>query len=123
MKYMIFTFTLLLNYSLLFAQTEPLEGKGNAIELNKEIEEKKKGERLISQNSISESQLPLYIVERVAVDKNVLDNIDPNTIKSIEVLKGIAATSLYGIKASNGVIVVTLKKKYAKKFRKKHQKK
>lgn len=36
-------------------------------------------------------------------------DIDPNDIESIEVLKGQAASALYGIRASNGVILITTK--------------
>jgi TonB-linked SusC/RagA family outer membrane protein len=38
-----------------------------------------------------------------------LDQIDPNTIASIEVFKGPSATALYGSDAANGVIVITTK--------------
>ena len=37
-------------------------------------------------------------------------DIDPNDIESINVLKGQAASALYGMRASNGVIVITTKK-------------
>jgi TonB-dependent SusC/RagA subfamily outer membrane receptor len=50
---------------------------------------------------------PLYIVDGKRV-KN-LDDIDPNTIEKIEVLKGESAIEKYGNKGKNGVIVVTLK--------------
>lgn len=39
-----------------------------------------------------------------------LDQIDPNSIETIEVLKGPSASSLYGSDAANGVIVITTKK-------------
>jgi TonB-dependent SusC/RagA subfamily outer membrane receptor len=38
-----------------------------------------------------------------------LDQIDPNSIESIEVFKGPSATALYGSDAANGVIVITTK--------------
>ncbi len=37
-------------------------------------------------------------------------DIDPNDIESINILKGQAASALYGMRASNGVIVITTKK-------------
>ena len=37
-------------------------------------------------------------------------DIDPNNIESINVLKGQAAAALYGLRASNGVIIITTKK-------------
>jgi len=39
-----------------------------------------------------------------------LDQIDPNSIETIEVLKGPAAATLYGQDAANGVIVITTKR-------------
>jgi TonB-linked SusC/RagA family outer membrane protein len=38
-----------------------------------------------------------------------LDQIDPNNIETVEVLKGPSATAIYGSDAANGVIVVTTK--------------
>ena len=39
-----------------------------------------------------------------------LDDIDPNTIERVEVLKGAAAATLYGTEASNGVVQIFTKK-------------
>lgn len=39
-----------------------------------------------------------------------LDQIDPNSIATIEVFKGPSASSLYGSEAANGVIVITTKR-------------
>ena len=39
-----------------------------------------------------------------------IDQIDPNSIESIEVLKGASASALYGSDAANGVIVITTKR-------------
>ncbi|TPG40025.1 SusC/RagA family TonB-linked outer membrane protein [Flavobacterium pectinovorum] len=41
---------------------------------------------------------------------NAASDIDPNNIESINVLKGAAATALYGSQASNGAIMITTKK-------------
>ncbi|HEX8331639.1 MAG TPA: SusC/RagA family TonB-linked outer membrane protein [Segetibacter sp.] len=38
-----------------------------------------------------------------------LNNLDPNDIESINVLKGAAAASLYGSRAANGVLLITTK--------------
>jgi TonB-linked SusC/RagA family outer membrane protein len=42
------------------------------------------------------------------------NDIDPNNIKSITVLKGAAASALYGVRAANGAIVITTKTGSAK---------
>ncbi|PTS88521.1 SusC/RagA family TonB-linked outer membrane protein, partial [Flavobacterium sp. HMWF030] len=41
---------------------------------------------------------------------NAASDIDPNNIETINVLKGAAATALYGSQASNGAIMITTKK-------------
>ncbi len=48
---------------------------------------------------------PLFIVDGVPVI--TIDNIQPQMVKSIEVLKGSAA-SIYGARGSNGVILINL---------------
>jgi len=50
---------------------------------------------------------PLYLVDGVERDFN---QIDPNEIASISVLKDASATAVYGVKAANGVILVTTKR-------------
>ena len=51
---------------------------------------------------------PLYIVDGKEL-KNI-NNIAPNDIEKIDVLKGASASALYGKKGENGVIVITTKK-------------
>ncbi len=41
---------------------------------------------------------------------SAISDLDPNDIESINVLKGAAATALYGSRAANGVIMITTKK-------------
>ena len=43
------------------------------------------------------------------VGPSALDQIDPNSIETIEVMKGPSATAIYGSDAANGVIIVTTK--------------
>lgn len=57
-------------------------------------------------NSITLSGEPLFVVDNIAV--STIDNINPNDVKSIEVLKG-AAASIYGSRGTNGVIMINLK--------------
>jgi len=46
-----------------------------------------------------------------------LDDIDPNTIESIDVLRGPSASSLYGTEAANGVIIIKTKRGHAGPWR------
>lgn len=51
--------------------------------------------------------VPLYIVDGVARDD--IFGLNPADIESVQVLKDAAATSIYGARGSNGVIIVTTK--------------
>lgn len=51
---------------------------------------------------------PLYIVDGMFV--NDLSFLNPNDIESIDVLKDASSASIYGIRAANGVVLVTTKK-------------
>lgn len=50
---------------------------------------------------------PLILVDGIAVAS--IDNLNPADIKSMEVLKDAASTSIYGARAANGVILITTK--------------
>ncbi len=58
-------------------------------------------------SSISLSNDPVVIVDGVTRD---MDDLNPNDIESIEVLKDAASAGIYGARASNGVILVTTKR-------------
>ena len=76
-------------------------------------------------SSLSSSNQPLYVVDGVPMLNNAiysndaLDNsfdfgnganaINPDDVESMTILKGAAATALYGSRAANGVIVITTK--------------
>lgn len=60
-----------------------------------------------SLSSSDTSNKPLYVVDGViGVDP---DQVDPNIIKSIDVLKDAASSSIYGARGANGVVVITTK--------------
>ncbi len=54
------------------------------------------------------SNTPLYVVD--GVPGASIDDLSPNDIESIDVLKDAASSAIYGARASNGVILVTTKK-------------
>jgi TonB-linked SusC/RagA family outer membrane protein len=63
------------------------------------------------------SQDPLIIVDNFPYYDD-LNNINPNDVENITILKDAAAASVWGAKAGNGVIVITTKKgKYNQPFR------
>jgi TonB-dependent starch-binding outer membrane protein SusC len=51
---------------------------------------------------------PLYVVD--GVQTGSISALNPNDIESMQVLKDAATASVYGVRASNGVIIVTTKK-------------
>ncbi|MEP7258560.1 MAG: SusC/RagA family TonB-linked outer membrane protein, partial [Flavitalea sp.] len=71
--------------------------------------------------SLSANNEPLYVIDGFPIETasqntsgdfsngNPLDNISPNDIASIEVLKDASAASIYGSRASNGVVLITTK--------------
>ena len=53
---------------------------------------------------------PLYIIDGIPTTRpEVFQNLDPAVIASVQVLKDASAASVYGSRASNGVIIVTTK--------------
>ncbi len=52
---------------------------------------------------------PLIVLDNFPYEGN-LDNINPNDVESITILKDAAAASIWGTRAGNGVIVITTKK-------------
>lgn len=76
-------------------------------------------------SSLSGSNQPLYVIDgvpmvnRAVYSSNGLDNgfdfgngagaVNPDDVESMTVLKGAAATALYGSRAANGVILITTK--------------
>jgi len=71
-------------------------------------------------NSISGSSSPLVVVDGVPVftgdlsrgnaSLNMLGDINPADIQSIEILKDASATAIYGSRAANGVILITTRR-------------
>ena len=79
-------------------------------------------------NSLSGSNQPLFVVDGVPIEGrdfnstdaarggggydygNLIQDINPDDIENISVLKGASASALYGSRASNGVVMITTKK-------------
>ncbi|SEL39395.1 SusC/RagA family TonB-linked outer membrane protein [Parapedobacter koreensis] len=53
---------------------------------------------------------PLYVIDGVPTTRpEVFQNLNPASIESVQILKDASASSIYGSRASNGVIIVTTK--------------
>lgn len=61
-------------------------------------------------NSITQSNAPLYIIDGFPVEGADNNLLNPNDIESMEVLKDASATAIYGSRGANGVIMITTKK-------------
>ncbi|MBL0743113.1 TonB-dependent receptor [Chryseolinea sp. Jin1] len=73
--------------------------------------------RIRGTNSINGTSEPLYVVDGIQIansgninDVSPLSTINPNDIESIEVLKDASATSIYGARGANGVVLITTKR-------------
>ncbi|UZR98826.1 SusC/RagA family TonB-linked outer membrane protein [Chondrinema litorale] len=90
-------------------QTSGLPGKGFSIQVR-------------GTGSINANNEPLYVVDGFPLEAssqsssggfsngNPLNNLNPNDIESIQVLKDAASASIYGSRGSNGVVLITTKK-------------
>lgn len=63
-------------------------------------------------NSINASSEPYIVVDGVPLSKTdgSLNDINPNDIESMEILKDASATAIYGTNGANGVILITTKR-------------
>jgi hypothetical protein len=64
---------------------------------------------IIGNNTLEERVEPLYILNGNTISKDEFKNITPQSIKSINVLKGKEAREIYGYRANAGAIIITLK--------------
>lgn len=81
--------------------------------------------RIRGGNSITGGNEPLYVIDGVLIyndnsststgvsratdNFNPMSSINPNDIESVEVLKDVSATAIYGSRGANGVIIITTK--------------
>ena len=68
--------------------------------------------RIRGRRSITASNDPLYVIDGIpqTSSTSAIFDINPQDIASMEVLKDAAATSIYGSRGSNGVILITTKR-------------
>jgi TonB-linked SusC/RagA family outer membrane protein len=72
--------------------------------------------RIRGNRSITASNDPLYVVDGIPIVSALgvtsfsLNDINPNDIASMEILKDASATAIYGSRGANGVILITTKK-------------
>jgi TonB-linked SusC/RagA family outer membrane protein len=59
--------------------------------------------------SLGAGSRPLYVVDGFPVGTSMGQNLNPNDIATISVLKDAASTAIYGARGSNGVVLITTK--------------
>ncbi|PIA81073.1 SusC/RagA family TonB-linked outer membrane protein [Gaetbulibacter sp. 4G1] len=59
--------------------------------------------------SMAGDSTPLIVVDGVIVDSDFLGSLNMNDVKSFEILKDAASSSIYGSKGSNGIIMISMK--------------
>lgn len=62
-------------------------------------------------SSVNLSNSPLIVVDGVAMSGDAsLNDVNPNDIESIEILKDASSVAIYGVQGANGVILITTKR-------------
>ena len=64
--------------------------------------------RIRGTNSINANNDPLYVIDGIPTTDT--KGLNPNDIESMQILKDAASASIYGARASNGVVLITTKK-------------
>lgn len=85
-----------------------LEGRVSGVTFNKDPQGNTQM-RVRGESTLFANPNPLIVVDNFPYDGSI-DNINPNDVESITVLKDAAAASIWGVQAGNGVIVIVTKK-------------
>ena len=113
--------TLAYEYNSNNAIIQTLQGQapGLNIQTGKGLPIKDKSIVLRGVASLEKNQEPLYVIDGIPVDASKYYSLQPTDIKFIDILKGTKATSIYGNKGKNGVIIISTKKGKHKNLSKK----
>jgi len=91
--------------------TQKLQGKLSGVNINQNTGAPGEGikVRIRGAASITAGSDPLFVVDGMPIVGDI-SNLNPNEIESISVLKDASATSLYGSRAANGVVLIETRK-------------
>jgi len=88
------------------ASTKVLNNRGNLLNIN-----------IRGVNTLQSARWPLIVIDGVPYESNIADfgrgafnNINPNDIENVTILKDASASSIWGAQSGNGVIVITTKR-------------
>ena len=90
---------------------EALQGRAAGVDIRSNERPGEVGTVYIrGQRSLNATSTPLYVVDGIPMMSGSIDNLNPQDIESIEILKDASATAIYGSRGANGVVLVTTKK-------------
>lgn len=103
-----------LNMTPVASATEALEGRVAGLDITRESGQAGSGTKILlrGNRSLTAGQEPLYVIDGIP---GSIDNLNPNDIQSIDVLKDASSTAIYGSAGANGVIMITTKQAEAGK--------
>ena len=86
---------------------EGLQGKIAGLDITRESGQAGSSPKVLlrGNRSLTADCSPLYVID--GVSGGSIDNLNPNDIESVEVLKDASSTAIYGAAGANGVIIVT----------------
>lgn len=89
---------------------DAIQGKAAGVDITRASGETGKAPDIVirGNRSITAANGPLYIVD--GVQYSSIQDINPNDIQSMEVLKDASSTAIYGSRGANGVIIITTKR-------------
>lgn len=83
------------------------------------IENKKRfAYRCVQSISNDADKSPMYILNGFQTTENIVNQLDPNSIESVTIIKGVEAQVIYGTEGRNGAIMIVLKKLKRKEIQK-----
>lgn len=90
---------------------QALQGKAAGVDITSNERPGELGTiRIRGERSLNATNAPLYVVDGIPLQETGIDNLNPNDIESVDILKDASATAIYGSRGANGVILVTTKR-------------
>ena len=88
---------------------EALQGRIAGVDIARESGKSNSGSSILlrGNRSLTAGNAPLYIIDGIP---GSINNLNPNDIESIDILKDAASTAIYGSAGANGVFIITTKK-------------
>lgn len=91
------------------SEVKALQGNVSGVDIETEAKPPKTNAQIHIRGlaSISQNNEPMVVIDGVVSSYKKLENLNAHSIKSVDVLKSTSATSIYGSRAANGVVLVS----------------